>query len=88
MPSTSIPLPPPTSLTRLASGTLSSLIIGLAVGSTPSICTVSNGTNSVPSFNQGPLRLEQFCTYGEVVTKAPGLIFTHQPGSLSPLKVT
>ena len=64
------------------------LIIGLDVGAIPSICTVSNGTNSVPSFNHGPLMLELFCTYGDVVTKAPGLILTHQPGSASPLKVT
>ena len=86
-PSTSIPLPPPVSLTRFANGTSGSLISGFAPGTLPSICTVSNGTNSVPSFNHGPLMFEQFCTYGDVVTNALGLILTHQPGSRNPLKV-
>ena len=60
---------------------------GLAPGSIPSICTVSKGINSVPSFSQGPFMFVQFCTYGEVVTSAPGRILVHQPGARNPLNV-
>jgi hypothetical protein len=66
---------------------LSANNIGFAPGVIPSICTVSNGTNSVPSFNQGPFMLVQFCTYGDVVTRAQGRILAHQPGARNPLNV-
>ena len=64
-----------------------STVNGLAPGSIPSICTVSNGINSVPSFNQGPFMFVQFCTYGEVVQSVPGRISTHQPGARNARKV-